>query len=476
MANAGVTKRRLQLLEDQLRRESPVLASVLASFRTLDRVGHRTALLRPDDSYAGRLSWWPMVAVLGTYSAGKSSFINWFLEEPVQRTGNQAVDDKFTVISYSRDGRVQTLPGSALNTDSRFPFFQISDEIDRVSPGEGARIDAYLQLKTCNSERLKGKILIDSPGFDADAQRTSTLKITDRIIDLSDLVLVFFDARHPEPGAMRDTLDLLVARTVARPDSNKFLFVLNQLDTTAREDNPEEVVGAWHRALSEKGLTAGRFYAIYNPDVAVPIEDEARRRRYEEKRARDVDEILERIASVGVSRSYRIVTDLEQTARTLHDRADAVDVAVRRWRQRVLWTDGIVFPIVLLAFGIASWDRGWWDGWRFAPPWGGEGSGGVVVALVVAIPLFAALHFLFRAMAANAIGDRLEEPVRGAFLHNTRAVRSAFFGGASGWGRRSRAAVRGVLEETSGFTEALNNAFTREGAAPPRDATDASSA
>ena len=57
---------------------------------------------------------------------------------------------------------------------------------------------------------LRGKILIDSPGFDADAQRTSTLKITDHIIDLSDLVLVFFDARHPEPGAMSDTLAHLV--------------------------------------------------------------------------------------------------------------------------------------------------------------------------------------------------------------------------------------------------------------------------
>ena len=143
----------------------------------------------------------------------------------------------------------------------------------------GSRIDAYLQLKTSASAALRGKILIDSPGFDADAQRTSTLRITDHIIDLSDLVLVFFDARHPEPGAMRDTLDHLVSKTISRQDSGKFLYILNQIDTTAREDNPEEVVAAWQRALGERGLTAGRFYTVYNEEASNPIPDEALRRR-----------------------------------------------------------------------------------------------------------------------------------------------------------------------------------------------------
>ena len=62
---------------------------------------------------------------------------------------------------------------------------------------------------------------------------------------------MLFDARHPEPGAMRDTLEHLVAGTVRRNDSNKVLFILNQIDTTAGEDNAEEVVAAWQRALAQ---------------------------------------------------------------------------------------------------------------------------------------------------------------------------------------------------------------------------------
>ena len=136
--------------------------------------------------------------------------------------------------------------------------------------------------------------MIDSPGFDADAQRTSTLRITDHIIALSDLVLVMFDARHPEPGAMQDTLKHLVSNTITRPDSNKFLFILNQIDNTAREDNPEEVVAAWQRGLAQAGLTAGKFYRTYDKEAAVPFEDDSVRERFETKRDADMAEITDR--------------------------------------------------------------------------------------------------------------------------------------------------------------------------------------
>ena len=86
-------------------------------------------------------------------------------------------------------------------------------------------MDAYLQLKTCPSQVVRGRIFIDSPGFDADEQRTAVLRLTDHIVTLSDLVLVFFDARHPEAGSMRDTLEHLVEKTIRRTDSSKFLYV-----------------------------------------------------------------------------------------------------------------------------------------------------------------------------------------------------------------------------------------------------------
>ena len=136
---------------------------------------------------------WPLISVLGTFSAGKSTFLNQYLGLDLQRTGSQAVDEKFTVLHYSHDKETVILPGIALDADPRFPFYQMSSRIEDVAQGEGQRINAYLQLKTCPSDQLKGKIMIDSPGFDADSQRTATLRVAKHIIDLSDLVLIFFD-------------------------------------------------------------------------------------------------------------------------------------------------------------------------------------------------------------------------------------------------------------------------------------------
>ncbi|MCW9022218.1 MAG: dynamin family protein, partial [Sedimenticola sp.] len=361
---------RLKHLETHLEQENPVLLKTVQSFKKLDRIAYRTGLLDTDESYATQIPWWPLISVLGTFSSGKSTFINHYLGYKLQRTGNQAVDDKFTVTCYSREKTAHALPGVALDSDPRFPFYQMSEDIELVAQGEGQRIDSYLQLKTCPSEQLRGKILIDSPGFDADAQRTSTLKITDHIIDLSDLVLVFFDARHPEPGAMHDTLDHLVSNTINRTDAGKFLYILNQIDSAAREDNPEEVVAAWQRALGERGLTAGRFYTIYNPDAAVPIADDNLRQRFERKRDADLEEIHNRMHEVEIERAYRIVGVLERTARDIEERAiPAISEAVSRWKKRVLWGDAIAYSLLLIGmFGI-SIKQGYWEGLHFSPPW-----------------------------------------------------------------------------------------------------------
>ena len=261
---------RLRDLKRRLKQENPILEHVVDSFRELDRISRRLGFFDRDESHANRTSWWPLISVLGVYSSGKSSFINHFLSYRLQATGNQAVDDKFTVICFTDEKAVRVLPGLALDADPRFPFFRMSRAIDDVHRGEGRRIDAYLQLKTCPSEALRGKILIDSPGFDADAQRNSTLRITDHIVDLSDLVLVFFDARHPESGSMHDTLEHLVRRTIARRDSNKFLYILNQIDATVPEDNIEDVFASWQRALAQSGLTAGCLLCPLHPGAGRP--------------------------------------------------------------------------------------------------------------------------------------------------------------------------------------------------------------
>jgi ribosome biogenesis GTPase A len=473
-STAEAVQQRMQELESHLEQENPVLLSAVQSFRAIDRVAYRTGLLEPNQSFATQIPWWPLISILGTFSAGKSTFINYFLGQKLQRTGNQAVDDRFTVIVYSPEAVSHSLPGVSLDSDPRFPFYQMSHDIEQVAGGEGKRIDAYLQLKTCRSDRLRGKILIDSPGFDADAQRTAILRITDHMIDLSDLVLVFFDARHPEPGAMRDTLKHLVKDTIHRADSGKFLYILNQLDTAANEDNPEDVVAAWLRAIGEAGLTAGRFYTIYSPEAANTITDEHKRRRFEKKRDEDLGEIFLRMERVEIERAYRIIAALRETANAFgHESISVLQGAVRRWRARTVLADLAVIAAVGTVFMHWSVDAGHWVGLSYEPPWLETltsavpwGRDALIGALVVAA---IGIHFGIRALAAMSVMPWLKKQVARknppgnlmtAFKANTRFYRPVILGRPVGWNRKAKHAINEVLQNCENFVQTLNERYT----------------
>jgi GTPase SAR1 family protein len=460
---------RLKLLKTHLAAENSILLDSISTFRKLDKVGYATGLLSKDDSFAMQIPWWPLISVLGTYSAGKSTFINHYIGEKIQRSGNQAVDDKFTVLCYSQESTFQALPGVALDSDPRFPFYRMSEQIEQVMEGEGSKIDSYIQLKTANSEALRGKIIIDSPGFDADRQRDSTLRITDHIIDLSDLVIVFFDARHPEPGAMRDTLDHLVSATIQRDDSSKFLYVLNQIDTAAKDDNAESVVAAWQRALGERGLSAGRFYTIYNPDVATPIEDEALRERFERKRDIDLDDIHSRMRQIGIERAYRIVAALENIARDIETRAiPLLNELMAKWRKRTLILDVLGWGVLIYLAYRSGWipsvyagqSLSLFDGFlNLKPAYTGWLLTGIAFGW----------HLISRKLVANSlkrtvnkaqdfIGPKLN--IRTAFAKSTSYYHTIFSFKPKGWNYLNRNRINKVREEADTYVQGLNDRYT----------------
>ncbi len=464
-SNTVAMKKHIENLKAHLERENPLLLEVVKTFLDLDQVAYRIGLLNRGESYAMRVSWWPMIAILGTFSSGKSSFINHYLGEPLQATGNQAVDDRFTVICNGADDTARTLPGVSLDADPRFPFYKISRAISAVNAEDGRRIDSFLRMKISQNRKLVGRILIDSPGFDADEQRTSTLRIVEHIIDLADLVLVFFDARHPEPGAMQDTLKHLVGNTISRPDADKFLFILNQIDNAAREDNPEEVFGAWQRALAQKGLTAGRMYTIYNPSVAVPIADAALRERFEYKRDQDMEAIEDRMSQVEIERSYRIISMLEQSAKDIEQHiVPLATEALQQWRRRVVWTEVISVAILLLGGGWLAMTMGWGASVVMAMS---VFIAGGLVAVVVGVGLW--LHYFIRRLAARsvirqlprntAIPLLLSDDVQRVFIHNTKWWRSAWFVRISGWSSKLRQRIAQVLGDINGHVQYLNDRF-----------------
>ncbi|MEN8176607.1 MAG: dynamin family protein, partial [Pseudomonadota bacterium] len=70
---------RIRKLRSHLAQENPLLLQVVKSFRVLDGVAYRLGMLDDTTSFTTRVPWWPMISVMGTFSSGKSTFINFYL-------------------------------------------------------------------------------------------------------------------------------------------------------------------------------------------------------------------------------------------------------------------------------------------------------------------------------------------------------------------------------------------------------------
>ena len=444
---------RYDRLKQHLSEENPLLLDVTDKYMALDKIGHKTGLLASNESYTSHISWWPLISVLGTFSAGKSTFLNDFIGQKVQTSGNQAVDDKFTALCYGKSSEPTTLPGMALDADPRFPFYNVSEEVNNVQEGEGDRVNQYLQLKTVKSEALKGKILIDSPGFDADSQRDTILRLTSHIIDMSDLVLIFFDARHPEPGAMRDTLDQLVKSAMNHTDADKVLYILNQIDTTAQEDNLEDVIGAWQRAMAQKGLISGSFYTIFNEKSMAHIDDEAVKERLTKKKDADMARILSRIDKVGTERAYRIVRSLEDIAKSLKDdKILSLHASLQYWSRNVTWANMAVAALLVGSLGYFEVETALLS------------TSSTILTLALGGATIVALyaHFSIRKAMSNREAKKWEEKdpnIARAIKHNTRWWKPVFGPTLKSWGKKEKKSLEKLIDQSKLTIQGLNDQF-----------------
>jgi hypothetical protein len=265
----------------------------------------------------------------------------------------------------------------------------------------------------------------------------------------------------------------LVKATVNRRDSNKFLYILNQIDVTANEDNLEEVYAAWQRALAQYGLTAGTSYAIYNQEAAIPFANEEVRARFESKRKSDSSAIYNRIEQVGVERAYRIVGMLEQTSHMM--KQDVVPILLRfidQWRRKILWFEGILVGALVLAFLVLTIWAGYWHGLSLKLPfWNLATQNNYFKYGIIGILLLAAgyVHFSIRRWSAKKIINKLLLEVKNTEHHpnyhralrkSSRWWRSIFLPNPAGWGKSTAARLEKVLEDSNAYIQKLNDEYT----------------
>ncbi|ORC93618.1 sarcoplasmic reticulum glycoprotein [Trypanosoma theileri] len=169
----------------------------------------------------------PFVTFLGPFSAGKSTFINYLMQNNYLQTGPQPVTDKFTVIMHGEE--VQQIPGRVLMADSSQPFRGLSQFGDSFAESFQGLIAPHPILQSVS--------LIDTPGVletagDVHSRRYDYIKVCRWFVEKSDLVFFLFDPTKLDAGT---ELRMLFKHALSGHES-KIRIVLNKADTVGPQE------------------------------------------------------------------------------------------------------------------------------------------------------------------------------------------------------------------------------------------------
>lgn len=434
-------------LEQHFTNDNPVLLKSAKVFHDLDQIEYDLGLIEMDDTTACKNSWWPIISLIGGNSTAKSRFINSYLGSQQLASGIQASSHKFTVLLHNSQTNPATLPGTALDVDPRYPFYQISSKIEQLQKGEGNRINSYLELKTINSERLKGRLFIDAPNISAAPTNPITLMLTKHIVENSDLVLIFTDVFE----SASPILEELIQQITIHQDSNKFVYLVDEPLATLNPAKANEIITSWQRKLSGMGLNTGQFIIVPNQQNSInPL------------RKIDFSEIDQRMANVAYDRSYRVLDSLEKSIRGIEDVViPEVKKGIVLWKERVNMSSLIVLCFIATLAIFAEINIGILE-FLIDPI-----IGPIIIVILVAImvPLHLLISKLQAKLIINKLNERqkelhLMENLAGLFEKNITFARMLMpTTEPAGWNKKIKARLRQLTDKAKELVQSLNDNF-----------------
>uniref|UniRef100_A0A4W4DUF9 G domain-containing protein n=1 Tax=Electrophorus electricus TaxID=8005 RepID=A0A4W4DUF9_ELEEL len=201
------------------------------------------------------------VMLMGNHSAGKSSFINWYVEEHIQKTGVAIETQGFTFVTSGR--KRESLTGNA--TLHLYPHFKPLQEFKGVSE--------YLGTEICTSRQKRFSLVtfVDTPGL-VDGDMKYPFDVDDAILwlgKLCDLVLVFFDPM----GQALCKRTLNIVEKLNETQGDRLRFYLSKADEAGGESDRQRVMMQIVQELCKRpGLNKCGFDmpTIYVPNTNKP--------------------------------------------------------------------------------------------------------------------------------------------------------------------------------------------------------------
>jgi hypothetical protein len=286
----------------------------------------------------------PLILILGNHSSGKSTFVNYFADQPIQLTGMAPTDDDFTILRYG--GVENERPGSSVVSNPSFGLEELSQF--------GPKFLSHLKLKSLPNQRLEKVTLVDTPGMidsaDASANRGYDFKGVVRwFAERADLIMLFFDPDRP--GTTAETLEVY---TSALSDfDHKLQVVYNKVDQFQKLSDFARCYGnlCWNLGKVMKTKDLPQIYATFVPrnessNPALPLDEFAEAREL----------LIRKMENTSLQRVDNILTDVSIYIDRLSLHIEILD-SFRKWKSRLsrqMW----LMSLTLGGLG-ATW------GWAF---------------------------------------------------------------------------------------------------------------
>ncbi|KAJ3016274.1 UNVERIFIED_CONTAM: hypothetical protein HDU68_012287 [Siphonaria sp. JEL0065] len=202
------------------------------------------------------------ILLLGNHSAGKSSFINWYVDHPVQKTSVAIETTSFTLITNGK--KRETFGGPA--TCQLFPVLKTIGELKGVLPSLAT------EIVPSNSRNFDLITFIDSPGlvdggvkypFDPEA-------VLIQIAKQADLVFSFFDPI----GQALCSRTMNVVEAICESQGHKIFFYLSKADTIPDESDRQKVLIQIAQSLTHR--IQDRQFSLDIPPIYIPSTENAK--------------------------------------------------------------------------------------------------------------------------------------------------------------------------------------------------------
>lgn len=232
-----------------------------------------------------------MVFVMGNHSSGKSTFINYILQQKIQKSGVAPTDDGFTVIAPSNNNQDHDGPSLVGHPDLGFSglqqygqmlvnhvmlkerkglnvkniwFVDSPGMIDNPNSNNNYNNNIDMKNKDINNHMSQSDSLLLNNNNEGRDRGYDFIGVTKWFADRADVILFFFDP--DKPGTTGETLEVL---TKALPGlEHKLHIILNKADQFSKIHDYGRAYGAlcWNlsKVIPRKDLP--RIYTMYVPE------------------------------------------------------------------------------------------------------------------------------------------------------------------------------------------------------------------